>query len=76
MAAACCPDEVVAVEVGAWDTTHYAYPTWWDSGYYQPDRAETSMRDMAGASQLRQWRNLVRGGRRPVARGIARAASA
>ena len=52
MAAACCPDEVVAVEVGAWDTTHYAYPTWWDSGYYRPDRAETSMRDMAGANQL------------------------
>jgi hypothetical protein len=46
-AAACCPDE--AVEVVAWDTTHYAYPTWWDAGYYRPDRAETSLRDTAGA---------------------------
>jgi hypothetical protein len=47
--AACCPDEATAVEVVAWETTHYAYPTWWEAGYYRPDRAETSLRDTAGA---------------------------
>ena len=49
MVAACCPDEVVGVQV--WDTTHYAYPTWWEAGYYRPDRADTEFRDIAGASQ-------------------------
>lgn len=48
MIAACCPGEVGAVEV--WETSHYTYPTWWEAGYYRPDRADNAFRDMAGAS--------------------------
>jgi hypothetical protein len=50
--AVCCPDEMVDVEVAAWETTHYAYPTWWEADFYRPDRAQTSLKDMAGASHL------------------------
>jgi hypothetical protein len=49
--AACCPDQGAAIVVGAWEETHYAYPTWWEAGYYRPDRADAEFRDMAGASQ-------------------------
>jgi hypothetical protein len=49
---ACCPDEVVTPDVSVWDTTHYAYPTWWDADYYRPDRADRSARDIAGTAGL------------------------
>jgi hypothetical protein len=49
--AACCPDDTV-VGVAAWETAHYAYPTWWDAGYYHPDRADEAARTMAGTGNL------------------------
>jgi sporulation protein YlmC with PRC-barrel domain len=50
-AAACCPDEVVA-GVAAWETAHYAYPTWWEAGYYHPDRADEAASTIAGTTNL------------------------
>lgn len=52
MVAVCCPDEVVDRQVigeryDRW--THYSSPTWWDSSYYRPDRADTAARSMASA---------------------------
>jgi sporulation protein YlmC with PRC-barrel domain len=52
LAAACAPDEVIAVEVSAWETAHYAYPTWWDADFYRPDRADRAGMDVAGTSGL------------------------
>jgi len=50
-AAACCPDDAI-VGVAAWETTHYAYPTWWEADYYRPERADRAAMDVAGASNL------------------------
>jgi len=50
--AACCPDEEVKAGVAAWETTHYSYPTWWEAGYYQPDRADQSAASIAGGTNL------------------------
>jgi sporulation protein YlmC with PRC-barrel domain len=50
--AACCPDEEVNVGVAAWETTHYAYPTWWEASYYRPDRADQSVMNIAGVPNL------------------------
>ena len=50
MAVACCPDEVVAVEV--WDATHYTYPTWWESDFYRPGRADEVAANVAGADDI------------------------
>jgi hypothetical protein len=49
--AACCPDEVV-LGVATWETTHYAYPTWWQADYYRPDRADRAAMNIAGATDL------------------------
>ena len=50
-AAACCPDDAI-VGVAAWETTHYAYPTWWEADYYRPDRADRAATNVAGATHL------------------------
>jgi sporulation protein YlmC with PRC-barrel domain len=50
-AAACCPDDAI-IGVAAWETTHYAYPTWWEADYYRPDRADTAAMNVAGATNL------------------------
>jgi sporulation protein YlmC with PRC-barrel domain len=50
LATACCPDEVIAVEVSAWDTAHYTYPTWWQADFYRPDRADEAGMNIGGAS--------------------------
>jgi PRC-barrel domain protein len=47
--AVCCPDDGPATVVAAWEETHYAYPTWWEAGYYQPGRADNAFRDVASA---------------------------
>jgi hypothetical protein len=52
MAQACCPTESVAVSVSEWDTPHYAYPTWWQAGFYSPDRANRTSANIAGATQV------------------------
>jgi hypothetical protein len=49
--AVCCPDEAV-VDVASWETTHYAYPTWWQADYYRPDRADRAAMNVAGATTL------------------------
>jgi hypothetical protein len=48
---ACCPDEP-AVALATWETTHYAYPTWWQADYYRPDRADRAAMNVAGASHV------------------------
>jgi hypothetical protein len=48
MSAACCPDETVSMDVSSWDTSHYAYPSWWQADYYRPDRADEAGRNVAG----------------------------
>jgi hypothetical protein len=48
MSAACCPDEAVSADVSAWDTAHYAYPTWWQADFYRPDRADRSAMNVGG----------------------------
>jgi len=48
--AACCPDDAV-VEVVGWESAHYSYPTWWESDFYRPDRAQAGM-NIAGADDL------------------------
>jgi hypothetical protein len=50
--AACCPDEVVAIDVSTWETAHYAYPTWWEADFYRPDRADRAAMNVAGANGL------------------------
>ena len=42
LTAACCPDEVVAADVSIWETTHYAYPAWWETDFYRPGLADTA----------------------------------
>jgi len=51
LAAACCPDDAI-VGVAAWETTHYAYPNWWEADYYRPDRADRAATNIAGATHL------------------------
>jgi hypothetical protein len=52
MSAECCPDEVVSAGVSEWDTSHYAYPTWWEADYYRPDRADRAAMDVGGATTM------------------------
>jgi len=55
MVVACCPDERIDRTASAdrydrW--RHYRKPTWWESSYYRPERADAAARSMAslGAS--------------------------
>lgn len=50
--AACCPDEVAAIEIAEWETAHYAYPTWWQADFYRPDRADRAGMNVGGATNL------------------------
>ena len=50
--AACCPDEVVVIEVAEWETPHYRYPTWWEADFYRPDRADRAGMNVVGADHL------------------------
>jgi hypothetical protein len=52
ISAACCPTEVIAVDAGEWETPHHAYPSWWDAGFYRPDRADLAAMNVAGATHL------------------------
>jgi hypothetical protein len=68
--AACCPDDV-AVQVVAWETAHYTYPTWWESDFYRPDRADRAAMNVAGADDLSS-RMMPQGKSPDVSRGSAR----
>jgi hypothetical protein len=48
----CCADEVVSPGVSAWDTSHYAYPTWWQADFYRPDRADRSAMNVGGGAGI------------------------
>jgi sporulation protein YlmC with PRC-barrel domain len=53
MAAMCCPDEVVAVDLVEWETApHLSYPSWWDADFYRPDRADKGAMNVGGATHL------------------------
>lgn len=46
----CCPDEAEdpALSSQRYDQrTHYRSPSWWDSSFYRPDRADAAARSMA-----------------------------
>jgi hypothetical protein len=52
--AACCPTEVVERPLSfaryeRW--AHYKPPSWWDASFFRPDRAERTIRDIAGGSE-------------------------
>ena len=49
--AICCPDEA-PVALATWETTHYAYPSWWQADYYRPDRADRAAMNTAGVTNL------------------------
>jgi hypothetical protein len=54
--AACCPSETVRKPLSRtrydqW--THYKSPSWWDASFYSPDRAERTVRDVAGVTEQR-----------------------
>jgi len=48
MSDACCPDETAVGAVSGWDASHYAYPSWWQSDYYRPDRADRTAMSTGG----------------------------
>jgi hypothetical protein len=55
----CCPSEVVEKPASAsrfdrW--AHYKPPSWWDSSFDRPDRADVNARSMAGAEESRGQR--------------------
>jgi hypothetical protein len=52
MSAACCPTEVIAVELVEWEAPHHAYPSWWDADFYRPDRADQAGTNVAGVTHL------------------------
>ena len=52
MIAACCPTAAVDAGVSEWETSHYAYPSWWQADFYRPDRVDRTAMDMAGATHL------------------------
>ena len=47
--AACCPEESIGQSTSRSrfdDWAHYKSPSWWQSDFYRPDRADTVMHDM------------------------------
>jgi hypothetical protein len=52
MTVACCPDDIrVGSSTQLYATRrHYQNPTWWDSNFYRPDRADTSVGAMASTA--------------------------
>lgn len=64
MSESCCPDETATLEVSQWDTSHYAYPTWWEADYYRPDRADRLGMDVGGATTLAGAGSAVQSGMR------------
>ncbi len=63
MAAACCPDEkldrtAAASRYEQWN--HYRNPSWWNTSYYHPDRADTAARSMASTGTAMPSRAEVR----------------
>jgi len=66
MVAACCPDETIdransASRYEQWN--HYRNPTWWDSSYYAPERADAAARSMASTGTAMPSRSDVRADR-------------
>jgi hypothetical protein len=50
LTSACCPEEVVVVDM--WEARdHFRYPTWWEAGFYPPERLESG--DDAGVTTPR-----------------------
>jgi len=54
--AACCPTQMVdrskaRSRFDQW--SHYKPPSWWDSDFYRPDRADKAMKDMGAVPRQR-----------------------
>ena len=52
LSAACCPEDVVALDVSVWDAPHYTYPSWWEADFYRPDRADQAGMNVAGVAGM------------------------
>ena len=50
--------------------THYTYPTWWQSDFYRPDRADRAAMNVAGADDFSS-RTMPQGKSPDVSRGRA-----
>jgi PRC-barrel domain len=49
MYSVCCVDEPVEISSPTrYEHAHYRSPSWWDSSFYRPDRADTMAKETAG----------------------------
>jgi hypothetical protein len=49
MCAVCCVDATIEIDAPSrYEHAHFRYPSWWDSNFYRPDRADTMAKETAG----------------------------